>query len=543
MDLEHGSGTANATARDPRGGAGPLRWFLRLSITGRTAVLAGALLVLVCVLFAEENWRGKRDWDRCRHELEKKGALDWNQFIPPPVPDDQNFATTPFLAPLFDFEREPTRQIRWRNKEGHDRAVGFAAVLLPTNNKGALPPALFNGTLTDLEGALQLLRTQTNAPSQSSATNARAEAATELLTRLTEYDSVLDELRSASRRPHSRFNIEYYAQDPVSILLPHYLVFQRLTRLLELRASAELALGRSAEAFEDVQFMLRVARSIKDEPFLIGMASRGSIIKRTEQIIWEGLGGRNWSEAQLLEFEKAIGAYQPLKEMEWGLRAERAAFGDTTFRYLRNHKNVLRMWLDSEDGAPLTYLLLGPTGWLYQEQVTYHRLYDERVLLGFDPNAGTVQPRLIDKNREALDRELKRSAVWHHTGFARLIFGHLMKTLEGRAVAESRAHQTVAACALERYRQGNGSYPERIELLTPKFVDKPPLDVCDAQPLKYRRLQDGGFLLYSVGWNQQDDGGKQMMNPDGTDFVPKEGDWVWPAYPNDNFASLHVQRL
>ena len=50
------------------------------------------LAVLIALFYAEEDWRGKRAWENCKRELEAKGAvLDWDKFIPPPVPDDQNF--------------------------------------------------------------------------------------------------------------------------------------------------------------------------------------------------------------------------------------------------------------------------------------------------------------------------------------------------------------------------------------------------------------------------------------------------------------------
>ena len=39
----------------------------------------------------------------------------------------------------------------------------------------------------------------------------------------------------------------------------------------------------------------------------------------------------------------------------------------------------------------------------------------------------------------------------------------------------------------------------------------------------YRRMGDGKFLLYSVGWNETDDGGTASDKMD-------QGDWVW-QYP------------
>src|SRR5262249_8876027 len=136
----------------------------RLSVTGRCIAAGALLLFVICVLFAEENWRGRRAWEICRKDLDAKHALDWQQFIPPQVPDDQNFAATPFLAPLFDFNPKPRDpgQSPWRDPAAHDRIMNFAAPLLPANNKGELPSARFEGQLTDLEAALSQFRNPSN---------------------------------------------------------------------------------------------------------------------------------------------------------------------------------------------------------------------------------------------------------------------------------------------------------------------------------------------------------------------------------------------
>ena len=57
-----------------------------------------------------------------------------------------------------------------------------------------------------------------------------------------------------------------------------------------------------------------------------------------------------------------------------------------------------------------------------------------------------------------------------------------------------------------------------------------PADVITGGPLKYRRNADGGFLLYSVGRNETDDGGKVVLNPQTKAPETDQGDWVWPEY-------------
>lgn len=82
------------------------------------------------------------------------------------------------------------------------------------------------------------------------------------------------------------------------------------------------------------------------------------------------------------------------------------------------------------------------------------------------------------------------------------------------------------ACALERYRRAQGSYPEQLDALAPQFIKKIPHDIINGQLLHYHRTDNGKFLLYSVGWNGKDDGG---VPGDGRQYFPSksQGDWSW----------------
>ena len=71
------------------------------------------------------------------------------------------------------------------------------------------------------------------------------------------------------------------------------------------------------------------------------------------------------------------------------------------------------------------------------------------------------------------------------------------------------------AIALERYRLAHGEYPESLDALAPQFMEKIPHDIINGQPLHYRRTSDGQFVLYSVGWNETDDGGVVVLTKGG----------------------------
>jgi hypothetical protein len=107
----------------------------------------------------------------------------------------------------------------------------------------------------------------------------------------------------------------------------------------------------------------------------------------------------------------------------------------------------------------------------------------------------------------------------------------------GAAVAEAERRILITAIALERYRVKNGLYPQTLASLTPEFLKAPMPDFMDGQPLRYRPTSSGHFLLYSVGPDCVDDGGKQpppgsaafVSSINGTNLILTHADIVWPV--------------
>ena len=110
-----------------------------------------------------------------------------------------------------------------------------------------------------------------------------------------------------------------------------------------------------------------------------------------------------------------------------------------------------------------------------------------------------------------------------------MIFPALNAAVKKFAFAQASVDLARVACALERYRLAHGEYPEKLDALVPQFIEKLPHDIINGQPLHYRRMDNGKFVLYSVGWNETDDGGQVAFTKSGS--VDREkGDWVW-QYP------------
>lgn len=117
------------------------------------------------------------------------------------------------------------------------------------------------------------------------------------------------------------------------------------------------------------------------------------------------------------------------------------------------------------------------------------------------------------------------------TTFARTGNGFLART----AMIEAQRRLLITALALERHHRRYGSYPATLADLTPDFLQAVPDDFMDGQPLRYRLTNDGHFVLYSVGADCVDDGGKipvrasgRTMRGLGGGLAMMDGDIVWP---------------
>ena len=64
-------------------------------LRGLFYVIGLPALAIIC-FYAEEDARGKGNWNAFKHEWEAKGEnFDTSSYIPKAVPDDKNFALTP----------------------------------------------------------------------------------------------------------------------------------------------------------------------------------------------------------------------------------------------------------------------------------------------------------------------------------------------------------------------------------------------------------------------------------------------------------------
>jgi hypothetical protein len=158
---------------------------------------------------------------------------------------------------------------------------------------------------------------------------------------------------------------------------------------------------------------------------------------------------------------------------------------------------------------------------------TSNSWYD-RILAAFQEPTHAQRTRAMDELNDELQKMAKtltnakdKSLGLSHLGNSRKTISECMGQvfiitvspafIPARIVEESAAMQqdlTKTAFALAAYRADNGSYPTKLHAIVPKYVKQLPKDIFNNDRDLHYATEADGYLLYSVGSNGRDDGGR-----------------------------------
>ena len=512
------------------------------------------LATLIALFYAEEDWRGKYEWEHFKRQWEAKGGkFEWTDFVPPAVSDDQNFAMSPvWIAEIKRYyQKEPKRAEAWYGDRIYSDQVSNYCRLLPVSKSAVVgtnwswnlpepPETLGDWTVARMSelGPLQSYYRnleETNPSAHIAITPKPQTPAQDVLLALSKYDPLIERLRKDSQLPYSRFPIEYNTdRNPELILLPHLSVVKGFAEVLELRAIAELQNGQSDKALADVILMLRLADADRVEPFLICHLVRLAVFEIALQPIYEGLANHQWSDSQLAELDAKLSNFDFVADFRYSMRGEMIVLQDGFTDFVRRHPGEIFMNLSSDEtmsSLPLIARVIAnliPEGWYYQNEFHANRAMEEFTLPVADTDHEIISPTTVQQAVAAVETDTRHWSPYNVLEMAvRGLPGPVIKF----AYSQNAANLARVAIALERYRLAHGEYPDSLDTLAPKFISSLPHDIINGQPLQYRRTSDGQFVLYSVGWNKTNDGGAVIFYKGVRPAVNrKQGDWVW-RYP------------
>lgn len=490
-----------------------------------------ALILFFALGYVEENWRGERVWSQTKAELEARGEnFDRAKFIPPPVPDDQNFAALPY------FKVGSGEKIALR--VSIDPVVGAIAISKddPKYDKAKnwLPHvgAWTRGETTD-DAAVEkqlvafLLHKDPKAKVPPGATP---------LDVFTKICPSLADLRQANaQRPLCRFDFDYADTNPWRVRF-HALVDQiTVEKLLAYDTNLALLSHRPDVALQDSQVVWKIRDGVTQTPFLIsgliGMGVDAIQLGTVEQ----GLFEHEWTDTSLAQLDADLGKINDLAEGQFALRGDVAMSMIPVEDVVLAHRSVLLNEIaptgssfDYKDieawealGSEMFYTFV-PNGWLrINEANNVRRMLDGARAI--DPAVRLVDPVQVERLNPADGEKF---------GVLGIAAGPLITYVQKFAYSQSQIDMTRIACRLERYRLAHGSFPATLDALVPAYGAELPHDLMTGKPYIYRLDKDGNFTLYSAGWNRKDDGGDIGLPgapaPIGSAYpTDNSNDWVW----------------
>jgi len=274
-----------------------------------------------------ESWHAPRIWADYKHQLEARGeSLDWNDMIPPPVPDVQNFFEVRMMSEWFvkppggmqigdDFQflttyTNTTPQIliasiaigpdsttshgaivlRFDDFESHRKAMQlvqniagrgvfdvFGRCILtaePTATIQVKPLKIFLVTSnTPNIGALKAFFTAAPGPAsivftriESNSYNISAyfSSANDYLKWSDQFDADFNLIRDAVKQPYARINGNYNI--PTSIPIPNFISLRNVSETLAQRAKCYLLLGQPDKALQELTLFNNLRRVLEFAP-------------------------------------------------------------------------------------------------------------------------------------------------------------------------------------------------------------------------------------------------------------------------------------
>ena len=303
--------------------------------------------------------------------------------------------------------------------------------------------------------------------------------------------------------------------------------------MLTLHALLALDNKKPDLALEDIKANYIVLTGVKRDPTLVGGLVAIGVAAISNAAVYDGLARHAWSDAQLEEIEEMLKPINFLADFQFAMRC--AVVGSTTnleyFQHLREPLLKKLIGASGSDASQIILFAAWPSGWWDQNK---SRMANSvfQSLANVDPQARLVFPKADGDLQHQIEQANARwdaFAPWKI--LANISAGPITRATQKYAQAQVWIDEARIACALERYRLAHGVYPGKLDELVPACIDEVPHDILNGEPYRYQLRQDGTFLLYSVGWNQTDEGGKVALKEGYT--VPTidydNGDWVWPT--------------
>ena len=450
-----------------------LSFLTRRRFWQRTTFTLIGLATLIAAIYVIEDYRGERAWNEYSAAARARGVkLYLEDFIPPRIPDDENFAAIPFFRELGSRDPEIRKKAELGFKLPHGNPHGDRISWERT------PPDFHVWQKLFAENGL--IGSTTDNP------------VTDVYLGLERYEPVLAALRQAAHRPKSQL-LASWGRGTSDADIYYFGGASYLGPTIRLRIATLLALGEPDKAMDDARSLMQLANAFRNQPTLLPAMIRGTLAASFTQLAWDGLCGHLWSERHLAEFETYLRNVNFPDNLHHALASERG-FTNTLLQECKAAPSMRTIQID-----PFPLGVTVPSGWLAQNQVNINQRFDQ--LLASIPE--------IPRPSKGLNA---------YSFMVETVFFLMEKNKSYARDVQNDVQLCRVAIALERYRLRNGAFPPSLETLSGNLLPHVLADAFE-HPFTYERQGDNALILYSFGKDGVDDGG-DLENDDVWRFPP-----------------------
>jgi hypothetical protein len=282
---------------------------------------------------------------------------------------------------------------------------------------------------------------------------------------------------------------------------------------LGFRAELALAAGRPELAHESLMIAIRHSELIASEGFLVSNLLRDRVIRNLQPTLARALQLAGWDKAQISSIKYQYASLRVLDGVRQALDFENFI----AFARFENAKTQPQWiaWGTFQDTPGWKRDVLNgvarrmPIGWYQGNAAVWAQQgLQLRGDLGEGENLQSWFQACLRAEKRAAGNSSWMDALTENS------FGTVFKRVSS---IQTLVQHTLLACDLEIYRIDHGHYPERLqEIGGPVIVDS-----MTGEPFIYR-INDSGYLLYSVGSDAMDNGGNRSKQD-----AYFKWDWVW----------------
>jgi hypothetical protein len=320
-------------------------------------------------------------------------------------------------------------------------------------------------------------------------------------------------VEQGTRRKSCRFDHDY--TEGFNILLPHLAGLRDLIRLIGARSCLEAEAGRPDAAWNYALIQLKFADALRKEPILISFLVRLAAIRTSCETIQRICEIAPPNAEQYKIVESLLSNYESIEPLVLALDGERLLCGEWAFNQLKNGSAGDLLSVSTGEEAGLGGVLLSFYSAFKPLLIADHAAY-VRIM---DYNTRLAQQPYSLNERNAIDKKVRQMYSRLNVITSMLVpaLGRV-KEIYWETIARMRV--TRAGLALLQEKKAQGAFPQTLEGVDIKNLDDP-----FSRELLHYKPQGQGFLIYSVGPDEKDNGGSPKQKKQETDW-----DIVW-SYP------------